>query len=47
MHTKLITAYQNILAYKFATYNPPVNIGELINKLISLIFIYEKKREQK
>jgi hypothetical protein len=47
MYTKLVTACQNIPIYKFATYNPSVDIREFINKLILLISVYKKEQEQK
>jgi hypothetical protein len=47
LYTKLVTTYQSILICKFVTYNPPVDIREFINKLISLISVYKKEQEQK
>jgi hypothetical protein len=44
MHAKLVNACQGHPACKFATYDPPNDVGDLINKLMSSISAYEREQ---
>jgi hypothetical protein len=43
LHNKLVTACQGIPACRYATADPPEDLGHLINKLQSSIMAYEKE----
>ena len=43
MHMRLLSACQSTAACKFAIYNPPEELGDLINLLEAAITVYERE----